>query len=68
MSALIGILAPVLIVLLKIFADKASAPRRGSVSRSGDVGKRMRERLPQSNHSPGRRAADALEQASAAWD
>lgn len=68
MSALIGILAPVLIVLLKIFVDKASAPRRGLISRSGDVGKRMRERLPQSNHSPGRRAADALEQAPAAWD
>jgi len=58
-SILVGLLAPVLVALLKIFADKAMAPTTGSVSRSGDVGKRMRERLPQSNHSPGRRANDA---------
>ena len=59
MSLLVGLLAPVLVALLKIFADKAMAPTTGSVSRSGDVGKRMRSRLPQSNRSPSRRAHDA---------
>mgnify|MGYP003133235427 CR=1 FL=1 len=58
MSILVGLLAPVLVALLKIFADTAMASRHGSVSRSGDVGKRMRSRLPQSNYSPGRRAND----------
>ena len=59
MSILVGLLAPVLVALLKIFADKAMAPTHGSVSRSGDVSRRMQSRLPQSNHSPGRRARDA---------
>lgn len=59
MSILAGLLAPVLVALLKIFADKAMAHTTGSVSRSGNVGKRMRSRLPQSSYSSGRRASDA---------
>lgn len=58
MSILVGLLAPVLVALLKIFADKAMSPISGSMSRSGDVGKRMRNRLPQSNHSPSGRTSD----------
>ena len=59
MSLLVGLLAPVLLALLKIFADKAMAPTMGSVSRSGRIGKRMRARLPPRDNSPSRRALDA---------
>jgi len=58
MTALLTLLGPVLVALIKVFLDRATNPAQGSVSNAGDVGRRMRHRLR--NRGASRRTGDSL--------